>query len=105
MKCSLGISNFLEGIFSLSLSIVFLYFFALIIEEGFLISPCYSLELYIPTGIYFLLSFAFHFSVSCIGEENSSVPTPVLLPGESQGWGSLVAAVSGVTQSDMTEAT
>ena len=30
---------------SLSYSIVFLYFFALITEEGFLISPCYSLEL------------------------------------------------------------
>ena len=26
-------------------------------------------------------------------------PTPVFLPGESQGWGSLVAAVSGVAQS------
>ena len=26
-------------------------------------------------------------------------PTPVFLPGESQGWGSLVAAISGVTQS------
>ena len=26
-------------------------------------------------------------------------PTPVFLPGESQGWGSLVAAVYGVTQS------
>ena len=26
-------------------------------------------------------------------------PTPVLLPGESQGWGSLVAAVYGVAQS------
>ena len=37
MKCSLGISNFLEGISSLSHSIVFLYFFALITEEGFLI--------------------------------------------------------------------
>ena len=44
MKCSLGISNFLEEIFSLSHSIVFLYFFALITEEGFLISPCYSLD-------------------------------------------------------------
>ena len=30
MKCSLGISNFLEEISSLSHSIVFLYFFALI---------------------------------------------------------------------------
>ena len=44
MKCSLGISNFLEEISSLSLSIVFLYFFALIAEEGFLLSPCYSLK-------------------------------------------------------------
>ena len=41
MKCSLGISNFLEAISSLSHSVVFLYFFALITEEGFLISPCY----------------------------------------------------------------
>ena len=40
MKCSLGISNFLEEISSLSHSIVFLYFFALITEEGILISPC-----------------------------------------------------------------
>ena len=36
MKCSLGISNFLEEISSLSHSIVFLHFFALITEEGFL---------------------------------------------------------------------
>ena len=34
MKYSLGISNFLEEISSLSYSIVFLYFFALIYEEG-----------------------------------------------------------------------
>ena len=45
MKCPLGISNFLEEISSLSYSIVFLYFFALITEEGFLISPSYSLLL------------------------------------------------------------
>ena len=37
MKCFLGISNFLEEISSLSHSVVFLYFFALIAEEGFLI--------------------------------------------------------------------
>ena len=43
MKCSLGISNFLEENSSLSHSIVFLCFFALITEEGFLISPGYSL--------------------------------------------------------------
>ena len=58
MKCSLGISNFLEEISSLSHSVVFLYFFALITEEGFLISPCYSLELCIQMGIFpFLLCF------------------------------------------------
>ena len=43
MKCSLGIFTFLKEISSLSHSIVFLYFFVLITEEGFLISPCYSL--------------------------------------------------------------
>ena len=53
MKCSLGISNFLEEISSLSQSIVVLYLFALITEEGFLISPCYSLELCIQMGISF----------------------------------------------------
>ena len=61
MKCSLGISNFLEEISSVSHSIVFLYFFALITEEGFLISPCYSLKLCIQMGISFLFSFAFLF--------------------------------------------
>ena len=44
-KVSLGISNFLEEISSLSHSIVFLYFFALITSEEFLSSLCYSLEL------------------------------------------------------------
>ena len=55
------ISNFLEEISSLSHSIVFLYFFALITEKGFLISPCYSLELCLQVGISFLFSFAFLF--------------------------------------------
>ena len=36
MKYSLGISDFFEEIPSLSHSVVFLYFFALIAEEGFL---------------------------------------------------------------------
>ena len=36
MKCSLGISNFLEKISGLPHSFVFLYFFSLITEEGFL---------------------------------------------------------------------
>ena len=51
MKCFLGISNFLEELSSLSHSVVFLYFFALITEEGFLISPGYSLELCILIGL------------------------------------------------------
>ena len=62
MKCSLGMSNFLEEIASLSNSIVFLCFFALITEEGFLISPCHSLELCIEMVILLLFSFAFSFS-------------------------------------------
>ena len=44
---------------SLSHSIVFLYFFALFIEEGLLISPYCSLELCIHLDISFLLSLAF----------------------------------------------
>jgi len=106
MKCSLGISNFLEEISaaaaakslqscptlcdprdgsptgspvpgilqarilewvaieisSHSHSIIFLYFLALISEEVFLISPCYSLVLCIQMGILFLFSFVFLFS-------------------------------------------
>ena len=62
MKCSLGISNFLEEISSLSHSVLFLYFFVLITEEGFLISSCYSLKLCIQMLLSFLFSFAFHFS-------------------------------------------
>ena len=59
MKCSLGFSNFLEETSSPSHSVVFLYFFALIPEEGFLISPCYSWN-FVQMGILFLFSFAFH---------------------------------------------
>ena len=40
-RACLGIFNFLEEISSLSHSIVFLYFFALTIEEASLISSCY----------------------------------------------------------------
>ena len=62
MKCPLGISNFLEEISSLSHSVVFLFFFALFTEEGFLVSPCCSLEVCIQMGIAFLFSCAFHLS-------------------------------------------
>ena len=61
MKISLGISDFLEEISSLSYSIVFLYLFALVTEEGF-VSPCYSLELWVHMDISFLFSFVFSFS-------------------------------------------
>ena len=70
MKISLGISNFFEEISSLSHSIVSLYFFALMTEEGLLISACYAVELCIQVGISFLFSFAFQFSsvqsLSCV---------------------------------------
>ena len=46
MKYSLGISNFLEEISSLPHSIIFLYFFALITEEGFLISPSFNINIF-----------------------------------------------------------
>ena len=56
MKCSIGISNFLEEISSFSHSVVFLYCFVLIAEEGFLISSCYSLELpSLAFNIYLLI--------------------------------------------------
>ena len=74
MKCSLGISNFFEEISSLSHSIIFLYLFELITEEGFLNSPCYSLELCIQMGISFLFSFAFAsllFSAICKASSDS----------------------------------
>ena len=48
-----------EEISRLSQSVVFLYFFALITEEGFLFSPCCSLELCIQIGTSFFFSFAF----------------------------------------------
>ena len=36
--------------------------YSMVTEEGFLISPCYSLELCIQMSISFLFSFTFHFS-------------------------------------------
>ena len=58
IKCSLGISSFLEEISSLSRSIVFLYVFALITEEGFLISLLFS-GTCIQMDISFLFSLFF----------------------------------------------
>ena len=61
MKFSLGVSNFLEEIYSLYHYFVFLYFFALVTEEGFLTTACYSSEICIQMGMS-LFSFAVYFS-------------------------------------------
>ena len=74
MKCSLDIFNFLEEISSLSHSVVFLYFFALIAEEGFLIFPCYSLEICIQMLISFfspLLFASLLFTAICRASSDS----------------------------------
>ena len=89
MKCSLGISNFLEEISSLSHSIVFLYFFALITEESFLISPCFSLDsngyICIQMDISFLFSFAFLFSSQLFVRPPQTAILPFCI-SFSRGW-------------------
>ena len=74
MKCSLGISNFLEAISTLSHSTVSLYVSTLIAEEGFLISPCYSLELCIQLCIsffFFLPLASLLFSAICMASSDN----------------------------------
>ena len=77
MKYSLGISNFLEEISSLSHSIVFFFFFALITDKGFLISPCYSFEFWTQMGISFLFSLplvSLLFSAICKASSDNRFP-------------------------------
>ena len=91
MKCFLGISNFLEEISSLSHSVVFLSFFALIAEEGFLsllailwnsAFRCLYLS-FSPFLFASLLFTAFHsrakantvLSRECIGHSKHPLPT------------------------------
>ena len=76
MKCSLGISTFLEDIASISHSIVFLYFFTLFTLEDFLISSCYSLEFWIQMDISFLFSFAFRFSSQLFVRPHQTIILP-----------------------------
>ena len=86
MICFLGSSKFLEDISSLSYSIFSLYFFALITEEGFLISPCSSLELCIQMGISFLFSIAFpfsYFTAICKASSDNHLPFCISF---SRGW-------------------
>ena len=92
MKSSLAICNFLEEISSCSHFIVFFYLFTLITEKGFLISPCYSLELCIQMQISFHFSFAFHFTsllftAICTASTNNTPlvsPPPTYLPPHPQ---------------------
>ena len=87
---------FSEEIAGLSHSIVFLYFFTLIPEEGFLISLCYSLELCIQMGLSFLFSFAFSFSLWAYTEKAMALHSSTLAwkipwteePGRLQSMGS-----------------
>ena len=62
MKFSLGISNFPEEISSLSHSVAFLYFFALIAKEGFLTSLSLLFFGTLHSDVYIFFSFAFRFS-------------------------------------------
>ena len=75
MTCSHDISNFLEELSSLSHSTVFLYFFALFLEKGLLMSPCCSLKLCLPLGLSspFPLPFTFLLS-STVCEASSDNP-------------------------------
>ena len=53
-----------------------------------------------------LSDFTFTFHFHALEKEMATLPTPVFLPGESQGWGSLVGCrLWGQTQSDTTEVT
>ena len=71
------ISLIFGEISSPSHSIAFLYFFVVIAEEGFLISPGYSSELCIQMEISFLFSFAFAsflFTAICKASSDSHFP-------------------------------
>ena len=82
---SLIVPIFLEEISSLSHSVVFLYFFAMITEEGFLIFSCYSLELWIK-NIY-IFPFLLYFSLLFFSELFVRPPqTAILLSCISISW-------------------
>ena len=74
MKCSLGMSNFLEEIYNLSRSIVFLYFFALITEEGIDYFALTTEE-----GILSLLAILWNSAFKWVDLSFSSLPLPSLL--------------------------
>jgi len=62
-------------------------------------------KLYTFIYIYILFIYILYISIHKYWRRKWQ-PTPVFLPGESQGWGSLVGCrLWGRTESDMTEAT
>ena len=76
-KFSHAIFNFLEEISSLSHSVVFLYFLALITGEDFIISPCSFLQFCIQKCIFlFLLCFLllFFFMDICKASSDNHFP-------------------------------
>ena len=101
MKYFLGISNFLEEISSLSHSVLFLYFFALTTEEGFLISPSYFLELCIQMGISFFFSFAEPLLCQKMVCMVKALVFPVVIY-RCEGWAIKKAVKVKVTQSCLT---
>ena len=65
-----------------------------------------TLEIFFETSISKTLYFPSMSSWIFLEISIPSIPTPVFLPGESQGWGSLVGChLWGRTESDMTEVT
>ena len=74
--------------------LLFSSFFALITEDSFLISPCYSLELCIQMGISFLFSFAF-----IIGDWNAKVGSQEI-PGVTGKFGLGVQIEAGQRLTD-----
>ena len=73
MKCSLGVSNILEEISILSHSVVFLYFFALITEKGFLNASCDSTNIWIileSGSVDFLNNVLFFFFPLCVSHNS-----------------------------------
>ena len=106
MKCSLGISDFLQEIASPSHFIVFLYFFALIAEEGFLISLCYSLKLciqYLITILSLLLFASLLFTAICKASSDNHFAflhfffvAMVLIPASYTVSGTSVHSSSGI---------
>ena len=84
----------LEEISSLSHSVVFLYFCALIAEEGFLISSCYSLELCIQMLISFLFRQPFYFFAFLFHGDVIFQSCDLPLSFLNRGWGHLYKFMS-----------